>query len=509
HTPVEVDGITDAEALWVGGSNLAATACVRQSDGLVKCWGQADLIPGGGKHSTTPTEVPSLRDVKEMALGAGHACAVQSDDGVACWGYGAFGSLGLGPDVKAKTVKEPQKVGLEGMTDVCAGNNHACALHQNGDVSCWGNNFSGQSDPTNPGYQKDLLVPKKVEGVSGATQLACGYDLSCVLVGDQVKCWGDGFRDKVGDLPDSTGTVSLWRNFSEHSCIVKTGGELWCWGKNTFGQAGASPETSKDLKKPQKVEGMSMVKSVATAHTSAHTCALSDMGDVYCWGHNRYGAIGDGTLYDDASPQPVHFVADESLPSSLIGDDKVKAQGQKTEFSDDLPDKCKVEDIEVAFTDMPSFKTFEVQYASAKIKENKSKDNKVGKTYAVSLRNYTYDPTLSNFDYDQWPRGDQVYVNLTFKRNKVTKKGDKEVKSARDVKPGKYWIGRASTEDRMEVSGNADFRYLKAWFSGGLLGKAYEGVELTFVSDDVICGNLMLQNKENVIKGSFVAPVVK
>jgi alpha-tubulin suppressor-like RCC1 family protein len=36
-----------------------------------------------------------------------------------------------------------------------------------------------------------------------------------------------------------------------------------------------------------------------------YTCAVSDDGVVYCWGSNRGGWLGDGTLDPHTEPTPV------------------------------------------------------------------------------------------------------------------------------------------------------------------------------------------------------------
>ena len=59
---------------------------------------------------------------------------------------------------------------------------------------------------------------------------------------------------------------------------------------------------------PAQVRGLSGVIGAATAYTGDHTCALTGDGLVHCWGRNRYGALGDGTLRDSTEPRLVEGV---------------------------------------------------------------------------------------------------------------------------------------------------------------------------------------------------------
>ncbi len=64
-------------------------------------------------------------------------------------------------------------------------------------------------------------------------------------------------------------------------------GDLYCWGYNQYGQVG-NGETSIGTGSSQ-VEGVSDVVQVEAE--PYHTCALESDGDVFCWGSNAHGAI--------------------------------------------------------------------------------------------------------------------------------------------------------------------------------------------------------------------------
>jgi hypothetical protein len=97
---------------------------------------------------------------------------------------------------------------------------------------------------------------------------------------------------------------------STHACIVasRDGGavayEVWCWGDGLYGQIAS---IQRDVTRPQLVQGVAGVASIALS--SEHTCALTQAGDVYCWGKNDLGQIGGPSAADDTCPD---YVLDRS-----------------------------------------------------------------------------------------------------------------------------------------------------------------------------------------------------
>ncbi|MBN4050122.1 hypothetical protein JYT28_00040 [Desulfobulbus sp. AH-315-M07] len=499
-TPVQVEGLANVDALYAGGTSGTTTVCARIKGGSVKCWGHSDLIPGLEQPTAKPVEIAELAGAKDLAIGGGHACAVHADGNVSCWGYGAFGALGLGADMRNKRAPTPMKIhGLTCVRAVAAGQNHTCVLHADGGVSCWGGNFEGQADPKGSGTLRGIVAPLRVEGVADVVAIAAGSDLTCALGKDSnVKCWGENFRGAVGELPSSSGTKALWSGFGDHACIIRNKGDLWCWGDNAWGQAGGELKTRK-IPEPTLVPEVSEVTSVATGFKSKHTCAGLD-GAVSCWGRNRFGALGDGTLVDRRQPQEVVDVISEKLPAPRDGRDTVKASGEKTAF-DALPDGCAPPRMTaVRFKGVLAVTEFEVVHAEAVRRPRKTADGNEGTRYVVTLRNYPFDARSRGNQ-----RGRQVKLTLAFEQTHMFKEEGRERRSARPVDVGAFQIGRLTGEDRRELKASGTVRRHRFDFLRG--GEAYAGATITHLGDHWICGNISLKNGDNVLIGEFAAPL--
>jgi alpha-tubulin suppressor-like RCC1 family protein len=52
--------------------------------------------------------------------------------------------------------------GIDDAIRVACGSDHTCVLHEDGEMSCWGNNEYGQ---LGDGYQIDSPVPVMVQGL--------------------------------------------------------------------------------------------------------------------------------------------------------------------------------------------------------------------------------------------------------------------------------------------------------------------------------------------------------
>ena len=160
----------------------------------------------------------------------------------------------------------PVKVqGIDDATAITAGENHSCALRQNGTISCWGNNFLGSlGDGTDSDKAEHSSVPVKVVNIDDAIAISTGADTSCTL--------------------HQNGTIS-------------------CWGRNDFGQLGDGTSGGLTEHSSEPVKVVTIDDAIAISAGVTLSCALHQTGTISCWGNNYYGALGDGTTASSFLPR--------------------------------------------------------------------------------------------------------------------------------------------------------------------------------------------------------------
>jgi alpha-tubulin suppressor-like RCC1 family protein len=274
--------------------------CILDSGG-VKCWGKnnaGQLGDGTTQDRNTPVTVTALPDkVTAIAVGYVHTCAVTESAEIVCWG---------------RQIAEQTRVGSDpGYTAVTVGSKHTCGLNARGGLKCWGSNsFGGLGD----GTTEERLAPVDVTGLLGdVTSVAAGGDFTCAVQKGGVECWGSNNSGQLGNgtfesnpnpvgIPGLESGVAVVAAGVFHACAVKTNGEVWCWGENFAGELGDGTNHNNPV--PVMVKNFEGgIQAVAVG--GSHTCALTKAGGVKCWGGNSSGQLGDGTTTDRKSPVDV------------------------------------------------------------------------------------------------------------------------------------------------------------------------------------------------------------
>lgn len=149
--------------------------------------------------------------------------------------------------------------GLPNFVALAAGDQHALAIDQAGQVWSWGSNSAGQ---LGTGSFRPERKPVVVEALKKIVTVAAGR---------------------------------------RHSVALAADGRVWSWGAGQFGQTGNG---NLDFFASQPLPGLVSlpVAIKALAAGDHHTLALGADGSVWAWGAGEHGQLGDGGKLDTARP---------------------------------------------------------------------------------------------------------------------------------------------------------------------------------------------------------------
>jgi alpha-tubulin suppressor-like RCC1 family protein len=284
--------IKSSGELWTWGSN----ACGALGDGTTTC------------RCSPVREFCFATDWCQVSAGVNGA-AVKNSGQLWLWGSNSSGQLGDGTTInKCSPVRE-----FCSATDWCQvaqGNVHTVALKSTGEIWSWG---CGSNGRLADGTTINRCSP--VREISSSTNWcqvsAEGSTVFAVKTTGQLWSWS--FNGADGRLGDGTtiDRCSPVREFCSatdwcqvagggvHASAIKTSGELWSWGSNTDGVLGIGTLTSSFSPVREFCSATDWCQSSGSIFS---THALKTSGQIWNWGRNNFGALGDGTTINRCSP---------------------------------------------------------------------------------------------------------------------------------------------------------------------------------------------------------------
>ncbi|MBN8616399.1 MAG: hypothetical protein J0L92_37785, partial [Deltaproteobacteria bacterium] len=196
----------------------------------------------------------------------------------------------------------------------------ACVEDADGAFSCWGaHGYRIGTAPT-----PDRLRPEPAPTFDGAQSFANAFIMTCWLDADGAPwCIGDNGVGELGQgdfalyvtpvrprLEDPTAPaleglveIATSTTFGGTAC-ARTSEQLYCWGQNDLGQIGDPAPHTICVSGIDEFDCTPWVTPIAFERTadiarlslgSQHTCALLTDATVWCWGQNRNGELALGS----------------------------------------------------------------------------------------------------------------------------------------------------------------------------------------------------------------------
>jgi alpha-tubulin suppressor-like RCC1 family protein len=182
-----------------------------------------------------------------------------------------------------------------------AGATFTCAIGDGGQTWCWGDGNFGQTG--SEGAQNSDIPQEILNFIPEAKYLSSGWFHTCALTNSGgISCWGKNYEGELGNsstvsraeavnVAEFTGKkiTRLMSIGGRTSCAVTTENELYCWGKNDHGQVGNG--TTRDQLFPFLID-TSIDEVVSLSVGASHACYLTDMNALWCWGANDHLQLG-------------------------------------------------------------------------------------------------------------------------------------------------------------------------------------------------------------------------
>lgn len=243
-----------------------------------------------------------------IAAGETHSLFIRPNGWLYAWGDNTWGGLG---DDSVATKLNPVPVSLNGAVQVSAGVQYSLALLGNGQIFSWGRDDAGQLGnnvitTTRTAYKVPAVMGSANDWrfVTAGRAHAFAIKIDGTLWG-----WGDNGSGQLGlgttagtgpqKVPKRVGTFTDWVAISagkSFSVGLRADGTIWSAGINDKGQLGTAGLPVEGVSAFQQIGGAASTdRWLAVAAGTNFALALKDNGEIWSWGANDQGQLGDGT----------------------------------------------------------------------------------------------------------------------------------------------------------------------------------------------------------------------
>jgi alpha-tubulin suppressor-like RCC1 family protein len=307
-TPITI--LSNKTFCAISGNTIAGLSSI---DYTGQIWKWGDNTYGQlGINSTVCTSTPvSILGAKKTFCSIDAATyitvALDKNGIVWCWGYGFSGRLGIN-----STICRSTPVSIMGARKtfcrIACGGIFNLTIDKNGRVWAWGD---GGSYNLGYGSTANKSTPVSIVGANKTfCQIAAGYTTgsSSLAIDKNGLIWGWGFNyqaqlgqyTNVQTVITPTSIMGGKKTFcsvktsGEHSIGLSYNGTAWGWGYQRYGGLGNGSTSFGAVCTPISVMGAKKTFckiSVATYLSSA----IDFRGQVWTWGYNIYGQLGNNT----------------------------------------------------------------------------------------------------------------------------------------------------------------------------------------------------------------------
>ena len=256
NTPVTTFlGGTNWKQVSCGGrtTTYGFTAAIK-TDGTLWTWGRNSYgnlgINNTSQKNTPVTTFLGGTNWRQVSCGLGHVAAIKTNGTLWTWGKNAYGQLGIGVDGSTTNRTTPVQVGTAtNWKEVSCGRDHTLAVKTDGTLWVWGRNNTRQLG-LGAGITANQNVPTQNGTATNWKKVSGGVDHSAAIKTDgTLWLWGSGGSGELGNnntvSPNTRSTPvttflggTNWKQVElgyRFSTAIKTDGTLWTWGSQSLG----------------------------------------------------------------------------------------------------------------------------------------------------------------------------------------------------------------------------------------------------------------------------------
>ncbi|KAG8176599.1 hypothetical protein JTE90_026848 [Oedothorax gibbosus] len=334
--PTACEAVTNLRPLQIVGGEQTLFVVTTEMKVYATGYGSGGRLGIGGADSVSaPTLLESIQDlaIKKVAVNSGgkHCLALTAHGELYSWGEGEDGKLGHGTRSSCDRPKKVESINGKEVVDIACGGAHSACITSSGELYTWG---KGRYGRLGHGDSEDQLKPKRVELLVNynVTDVACGSgdaQTLCITDNDCVWSWGDGDYGKLGrggsdgckipvkiDALTGMGVIKVECGSQFSVALTKTG-SVYTWGKGDYHRLGHG--TDDHVRRPRKVSSLHNKKVISIAVGSLHCVVCTDTGEVYTWGDNDEGQLGDGSTNAIQRPRLVSALTGKKINKVACG----------------------------------------------------------------------------------------------------------------------------------------------------------------------------------------------
>jgi len=305
---------TNWKEISCGHTNAVAI----KNDGTLWNWGSNQVGQLGDNtsvHKSSPVQtIAGGTNWKQASAGGGQTAAIKNDGTLWLWGYNFFGQLGDRTSVFSRSSPVQTIAYGTDWKQVFCGNYHTAAIKNDGTLWTFGyNNYGQLGDNTTTNKSSPIQT---IAGGNTWKYVCAGYSNTLAIKKDgTLWSWGYNVDGQLGDntvnaKSSPVQTISYGTNWQKVSAgvataAIKTDGTLWTWGKNIDGALGDNTTTKKSSPVQTIAGGNNWIDVLATE--SVYGIIENQIsGNLWSWGYNYGGSLGDNTTTIRSSPVQVY-----------------------------------------------------------------------------------------------------------------------------------------------------------------------------------------------------------